>query len=410
MWKDCQALQDEITALRRELHQIPEVGAQLPETAACLSAHLDRLGIPFVRSPRDSGLIASIQGGLPGRTVALRADMDALPIQEETGLPFSSRRPGVMHACGHDAHAAMLMGAAQVLQKHRKELRGTVRLLFQPAEEQCEGAKVMLEQGALDGVDAIFGFHIGTLLGADIPSGTVIAPSGCCMAAFDKFTIRVRGRGCHGSTPEKGVDPVNAAAHIVLSLQAITTREISAARSLVLTIGRIQGGDQYNIIPDEVVLEGTIRTLEDGLRQYAARRIGEVAQAAAAVFGASADCTITWGAPPVLNDPAMAELAAGAAAEVVGPSPASQPPTWEVRISPSIWSRSPGLFSFSVPPTRPRGRTFPIIVPGSTWTSQCSGKGPPSTSPLLRPFSTAESSPRLGLHREILPVEAFPAS
>lgn len=115
MWKDCQALQDEITALRRELHQIPEVGAQLPETAACLSAHLDRLGIPFVRSPRDSGLIASIQGGLPGRTVALRADMDALPIQEETGLPFSSRRPGVMHACGHDAHAAMLMGAAQVL-------------------------------------------------------------------------------------------------------------------------------------------------------------------------------------------------------------------------------------------------------------------------------------------------------
>ena len=156
MWKDCQARQDEITALRRELHQIPEVGAQLPETAACLSAHLDRLGIPFVRSPRDSGLIASIQGGLPGRTVALRADMDALPIQEETGLPFSSRRPGVMHACGHDAHAAMLMGAAQVLQKHRKELRGTVRLLFQPAEEQCEGAKVILEQGALDGVDAIF--------------------------------------------------------------------------------------------------------------------------------------------------------------------------------------------------------------------------------------------------------------
>ena len=413
MWKDCQALQDEITALRRELHQIPEVGAQLPETAACLSAHLDRLGIPFVRSPRDSGLIASIQGGLPGRTVALRADMDALPIQEETGLPFSSRRPGVMHACGHDAHAAMLMGAAQVLQKHRKELRGTVRLLFQPAEEQCEGAKVILEQGALDGVDAIFGFHIGTLLGDDIPSGTVIAPSGCCMAAFDKFTIRVRGRGCHGSTPEKGVDPVNAAAHIVLSLQAITTREISAARSLVLTIGRIQGGDQYNIIPDEVVLEGTIRTLEGGLRQYAARRIGEVAQAAAAVFGASADCTITWGAPLSSTIPLWRSWPPGPPPKSWArstSSPASQPPTWEVRISPSIWSRSPGLFSFSVPPTPPRGRTAPTIVPGSTWTSQCSGKGPPSTSPLLRPFSTAESSPRLGLHREILPVEAFPAS
>ena len=165
------------------------------------------------------------------------------------------------------------------------------------------------------------------------------------------------GAGCHGSTPEKGVDPVNAAAHIVLSLQAITTREISAARSLVLTIGRIQGGDQYNIIPDEVVLEGTIRTLEDGLRQYAARRIGEVAQAAAAVFGASADCTITWGAPPVLNDPAMAELAAGAAAEVVGPEhvvtriPA---PNMGGEDFAFYLEQVPGAFSFSVPPTPPR--------------------------------------------------------
>ncbi len=203
MWKDCQALQDEITALRRELHQIPEVGGTAARDRRLSLRPSGPPGYPF--RPLSPGQRPDcLHPGRPAWSNGGPAGRHGRPAhQEETGLPFSSRRPGVMHACGHDAHAAMLMGAAQVLQKHRKELRGTVRLLFQPAEEQCEGAKVMLEQGALDGVDAIFGFHIGTLLGAT-SSGTVIAPSGCCMAAFDKFTIRVRGRGCHGSTPEKG--------------------------------------------------------------------------------------------------------------------------------------------------------------------------------------------------------------
>lgn len=318
MWNECKDLQEYIVGLRRDLHQIPELGLNLPETSDYVAAELDKLGIPYVRSQKDSGIIATIQGGKPGKTVALRADMDALPITEATGVPFASRHEGCMHACGHDTHMAMLLGAAKVLQAHKAELTGTVRPLFQTSEEQSRGAEVMVANGGVDGVDAVFGTHIGTIIDKTIPAGTFIVTPGCCMAAFDKFVIKVKGSGCHGSTPEKGVDPVNIAAHVVLALQAITTREVSAVRPLVLTIGKIQGGSQYNVIPDEVVIEGTIRTLEEDLRQYTARRIGEIAQGTAATFGGSVDYEMIWGAPPVINDGEMAALAARAAKTVLG--------------------------------------------------------------------------------------------
>lgn len=319
MWETCANLQGHIVTLRRALHQIPEVGLDLPETTAFVAGQLEALGIPYQLLEGCTSILATVQGAGPGRTLALRADMDALPIQEETGLPFASRHPGCMHACGHDAHAAMLLGAAKVLQEHRAQWKGTVKLLFQTAEEQCIGAETIIRQGVLQGVEGIFGMHIGTLLGPDIPSGTVIVPTGCCMASFDKFILRVNGSGCHGSTPEKGVDPINIAAHIVLALQAITTREVSATRALVLTIGKIQGGSQFNIIPDRVVLEGTFRTVDPELRQYAARRIQEVAQATAAVFGGSVSAEVILGSPPVINDAALSALAARAAASALGP-------------------------------------------------------------------------------------------
>lgn len=318
MWNECKDLQDYIVGLRRDLHQIPELGLNLPETSDYVAAELDKLGIPYVRSQKDSGIIAIIQGGKPGKTIALRADMDALPITEATGLPFASKHEGCMHACGHDTHTAMLLGAGKVLWEHRAEIAGTVRLLFQTSEEQSRGAEVMIENGGVDGVDAVFGTHIGTIIDKTIPAGTFIVTPGCCMAAFDKFVIKVKGHGCHGSTPEKGVDPVNIAAHIVLAVQSIRTREVAATRPLVLTIGKIQGGSQYNIIPDEVVIEGTIRTLEEDLRQYTARRIGEIAQATAVTFGGSVDYEMIWGAPPVINDDQMAALAAKAAKTVLG--------------------------------------------------------------------------------------------
>lgn len=318
MWNECKDLQDYIVKLRRDLHQIPELGLILPETAQYVTNVLDELEIPYVKSQKDSSIVATIQGGKPGKTIALRADMDALPIREDTGVCYASKHEGCMHACGHDTHMAMLLGAAKVLKAHQAELQGTVRLLFQTAEELSRGAEIVVAEGGVDGVDAVFGTHIGTIIDKTIPSGNVIVTPGCCMASFDKFVVKVKGVGCHGSTPEKGVDPVNIAAHIILALQAINSREFSATCPTVLTIGSIHGGSQYNVIPNEVTLEGTIRCLEESVRQKMARRIGEISAATAAAFGGSVDYEMIWGAPPVINDPEMAALAADCAKLVVG--------------------------------------------------------------------------------------------
>ena len=318
MWNECKDLQDYIVKTRRELHQIPELGLILPETAAYVTKVLDELEIPYVKSQKDSSIVATIQGGKPGKTIALRADMDALPILEDTGVCYASKHEGYMHACGHDTHMAMLLGAAKVLKAHQAELQGTVRLLFQTAEELSRGAEIVVAEGGVDGVDAVFGTHIGTIIDKTIPSGTVIVTPGCCMASFDKFVVKVKGVGCHGSTPEKGIDPVNIAAHIILALQAINSREFSATCPTVLTIGSIHGGSQYNIIPNEVTFEGTIRCVEESVRQKMARRIGEISAATAAAFGGSVDYEMIWGAPPVINDPDMAALAADCAKAVVG--------------------------------------------------------------------------------------------
>ncbi len=318
MWNECKDLQEYIVALRRDLHQIPEVGYHLPKTAAYIAAELDRLGIPYRLSDKDSSIIADIAGGKPGKTVALRADIDALPIAEDTGVAFSSIHEGNMHACGHDAHGAMLLGAARVLKAHQADLPGNVRLFFQTAEEQSRGAEVIIENQGLAGVDAVFGTHVGTIVDKRIPAGRFVFNPGCCMASFDKFVIKIKGTGCHGSTPEKGVDPINIAAHVILALQAINSREIAAVKPAVLTIGQIHAGSQYNIIPGEVLIEGTIRAIEEEPRQYMARRIGEIAQGTAAVFGGSVEYEMIWGAPPVINHDAMYDLAVNAAQAVVG--------------------------------------------------------------------------------------------
>lgn len=318
MRNDHRELQDELVTMRRQLHRIPELGLQLPQTAAYVAARLDAYGIPYRNNRGDDGIIATLEGGQPGKTVALRADMDGLPIREETGVDYASQHDGCMHACGHDCHTAMLLGAVKLLKARQKELHGSVRLLFQTAEENTKGAQVMLDNGAMDGVDAVFGMHIGCILDKTIPSGKVVAAPGAVMAAVDAFRIRVRGMGCHGSTPEKGIDPVNIAAHIIIALQTINSREWNACVPVVLVLGAIHGGTQGNIIPDEVVIEGTLRTLDRKVRQQTVRRIGEIAAGTAAVFGGSAELELCGGVPPVINDPAMAAFAAETVGAVLG--------------------------------------------------------------------------------------------
>ena len=320
MWEICKDLQDEIVTMRRDLHQIPDIGGDLPETKAYVIKKLTEMGIPFTENKSDSGLMAEIRGEKPRKTIALRADMDALPIQEANEVEYISRHEGIMHACGHDAHTAMLLGAARVLSENKERIPGTVRLLFQTDEEGSRGAERTIKEGGIQGADAVFGTHIGTILSKDIPSGTMVCTPGCCMASFDKFVIRVKGNGCHGSTPEKGVDPINIASHIVINLQEIVAREIAATKPAVLTIGHMEAGFAYNVIPSEALIEGTIRALEEDVRQELARRIKEVAEATARTFRGEVEYEMIWGAPPVISDPEMAALAADCAREVVGES------------------------------------------------------------------------------------------
>lgn len=318
MWKQCEALQEAIVSFRRDLHRIPEVGTQLPLTQAYIRKVLEGWGLSYTLSATHSTLWGDIVGELPGKTVLLRADMDALPIQEATGLPFASQHEGKMHACGHDAHAAMLLGAIRVLLDNRTQLRGRVRFLFQADEEAVSGAKFAVKEGAMEGVDAAFGCHIGNLLGPDIPSGTLAVKPGNAMASADYLFLTVRGKGCHGSTPEKGVDPITIASHIVINLQEILAREIPASQTAALTMGRIRGGDVFNIIPEQVELDGTLRTYSPELRQFILKRIEEIAKSTAAVFRGECDLRVGGGTGAVINDPTLTALAQEALAPVAG--------------------------------------------------------------------------------------------
>ena len=311
--REAQTMQPQLTADRRRLHRNPEAGAVLPETVAYVKKRLTEMG--YHPQELGGGLTATVTGTDTGRCILLRADMDALRGQEQSGLSFRSEN-GCMHACGHDMHTAMLLGAAQLLMQHRQELSGTVKLVFQPDEEGFTGAKSMLAAGVLQnpapGEALALHVHSGT------PSGTVLCGSGTFMAGCTLFRITVRGKGCHGAMPETGVDPINIAAHIYLSLQELTAREISAKKPAVVTVGRFQGGQAPNIIPEEAVLEGTIRTFDRELTARIMERIQAIAENTAAAFRGSAQVEEIASAPPLVNDPALMEQVAGWAEELAG--------------------------------------------------------------------------------------------
>lgn len=311
---EAETLRPALLTDRRTLHRNPEAGPVLPHTAAYVKQRLTELGY----APRDmaGGVTADITGTDTGRCVLLRTDMDALRIWEATGLEFQSEN-GAMHACGHDLHTAMLLGAAALLRQHQAELQGTVRLVFQPDEEGFTGAKAMLSAGVLKEAPvprAALALHVNS----GTPSGMVLCGEGTFMAGCTLFRVTVRGTGCHGAMPEKGVDPINIAAHIYLSLQELTAREISAKKPAVVTVGRFQGGQAPNIIPEEAVLEGTIRTFDRELTARIMERIQAIAENTAAAFRGSAQVEEIASAPPLVNDPALMEQVAGWAEELAG--------------------------------------------------------------------------------------------
>jgi len=299
------ALDRRVIDWRRAIHRRPELGFQESETQSLIERELDALGIEHRRAAQ-TGVVGVIRGALAGRTVALRADMDALPISERTGLPFASETPNAMHACGHDAHVAMLLGAATLLQARRAELHGNVVLLFQPAEEGPGGAEPMIAEGALENpqVDCAAMLHVDVRL----PTGTIGVTPGPVNASADEFTLRIVGRGGHGAYPHTGVDAIVAASAVVGALQSIVSREIDPLASAVVTIGTIAGGYRNNALADEVVMTGTLRAHDPAIRDSFAARVERIARSVAEGYGARAELELRRGYPPVVND---AEIARG---------------------------------------------------------------------------------------------------
>ena len=308
-----QGERENILTYRRTIHRCPEVGQELPRTAAYIAGELKKLG--YQPQALGGGLVTAITGKDTGRCVLLRADMDALAGREQSGLDFQADN-GAMHACGHDMHAAMLLGAAALLRKYQDRLNGTVKLVFQPDEEGFTGAKAMLKAGVLENPkpQAAIALHVNS----GTPSGMVLCGRGTFMAGCTLFRVTVTGKGCHGAMPETGVDPINIAAHIYLALQELVSREVPAKSPAVVTVGRFQAGQLPNVIPDQAVLEGTIRTFDRELSQRLMDRIRQVAESVAAAFRGSALVEEPASAPPLRNDPALMDQAANWAEDIAG--------------------------------------------------------------------------------------------
>ncbi|MGH7693404.1 MAG: amidohydrolase [Gemmatimonadaceae bacterium] len=352
------ALEGKVVAWRRDIHQNPELGNREVRTAKLVADHLKALGLEVRTEVAHTGVVGVLKGGKPGPTVALRADMDALPVTEEVDLPFKStvkatylgQPVGVMHACGHDNHVAMLMGVAELLAGVRQELAGTVKFIFQPAEEGAPagergGAELMIEQGALESpkVDAIFGLHV-----FPFEVGKVVWRAGGLMASGDQFRIVVRGRQTHGALPWNGIDPIVTASQIVLALQTLVSRTVDLTLTpAVVTVGMIRGGVRNNIVPDSVEMIGTIRTFDEATRDSLHARVVRTAEGIARGAGAVAVVTTQRGYPVTINDPVLTERMVPTLRRTLGAAnvlPAQQTTTAEDF---SLYQRKvPGMFFF----------------------------------------------------------------
>lgn len=298
--KEAQALFKYSQQLRRELHQCPELGFQEVRTGGVISRELSKLDLEITRGVAKTGVVALMEGEQPGPVVLLRFDMDALPLQEETRVEYVSKNPGVMHACGHDGHMAVGLTVARLLNQHRKELNGSVKFVFQPAEEGLGGALAMLEAGVLTKpqVDYSLAFHLWN----ERPVGWVAVVPGAMMAGSEKFSVRIVGRGGHGAMPNQSIDPVVAAAAIISALQTVVARNVSPLQSAVISVTQVKAGETFNVIPSSASICGTIRTFETEVRQQVRERFTQIVQSIAAAFGCQAEVEIELNTPAVINN------------------------------------------------------------------------------------------------------------
>lgn len=300
------------------LHAHPELSGEEKESSAYIASALRKMGLAPIERLGGYGVVALIEGVKPGKCVGLRADFDALPINELTGLPFTSLYPGKMHACGHDAHAAMLLGVAHVLNDIRDQFNGTVKLIFQPSEENPEtsGGRGMLADGVLENptVDAVFAQHVNV----NLPVGKIALRSGAMFAASDRFYITVHGKGCHGARPDQGVDAIAVSAQVISALQNIISRTVSPYANSVITIGKISGGIRASGIPETVEMEGTCRNLDCALRDSIVTRMEQIIKGITEGMGATYSFNYVKGYPPMINDPAMVDLVSGTAEKLLG--------------------------------------------------------------------------------------------
>jgi amidohydrolase len=323
--KKIAAVMTRVHELRWQIHQYPELSLCEEQTAVLVERELIDIGLVPQRVT-DTGVVAVLSGGQPGKTIALRADMDALPLPEKTGSPYSSRVDGVMHACGHDVHTAILLGVARLLMSVREQLAGNVKFIFQPAEENnpVGGAKLMIDAGVLDNpkVEMVLGLHVWP----DLPVGKIGIRPDAMMAASDRVFIRIKGRNSHGSAPHQGIDAVVASAYTLTALQSVVSRNVNPLEAAVLTFGTVKGGHRYNIIADEVELEGTCRTLDPLVRQLAEQRILALTNQVAAGFGTQAEARYVRGYPALINSLEGYALVRQAGEETLGKQGVIIPP------------------------------------------------------------------------------------
>lgn len=316
-------LYPEMVGWRRHLHRHPELSYHEEGTAAFVAGKLEEFGIQVTRNIGGYGVVGDLEGPRKGPRIALRADMDALPIQDEKACDYASTVPGIMHACGHDGHVAALLGAAKWLSERREELSGSVRFIFQPAEELSPGgAAPMIEDGVLDGVDAIFGAHLWT----PFPAGGIYTRSGPLMAAADEFVLDIIGKGGHGGLPHETVDSLVVASHLVINLQSIVSRNLNPVEPGVISVGSFHAGSGFNVIAERASLNGTVRSFSPGVRAQAQDRVAKVTADTCSMFGADFELDYKLGYPPVVNHPGETETVFRVAAGIAGADQVQESP------------------------------------------------------------------------------------